>query len=93
MGDAPAALIINFGATSGANTLIWDAAAGLNGPGGFSVQNFQQGLDTLEFGQFGHNGGFHHPRPDQDQRRRCTRRSTAGERTVVGHDPHAESER
>jgi hypothetical protein len=56
MGDAPAQLIINFGATSGANTLIWDAAAGLNGPGGFSVQNFEQGLDTLEFGQ--HAGGF-----------------------------------
>jgi hypothetical protein len=61
MGDAPAQLIINFGAVSGANTLIWDAAAGLNGPGGFQVQNFEQGLDTLEFGQFGPNGGFTNP--------------------------------
>ncbi len=61
MGDAPAALVIDFGAVSGANTLIWDAAAGLNGPGGFQVQNFQQGLDTLEFGQYGPDGGFTNP--------------------------------
>ena len=61
MGDAPAALNINFGAASGANQLIWDASHGMNGTGLYNVQNFEPGLDTLEFGQHGADGGFHNP--------------------------------
>lgn len=47
---------LDFGATSGANKLIWDASHNMDGT--YSVLNFEQGLDTLEFGQHGNNGGF-----------------------------------
>ena len=47
---------LDFGAISGANTLIWDASHNMGGF--YSVLNFEQGLDTLEFGQHGNNGGF-----------------------------------
>jgi hypothetical protein len=60
MGDAPAALNIDFGATPGANKLIWDASHGMNGTGLYNVLNFQPG-DTLEFGQHGADNGFHNP--------------------------------
>lgn len=60
MGDAPAALNIDFGATLTANKLIWEASHGMNGTGLYNVLNFQTG-DTLEFGQHGDNGGFHNP--------------------------------
>jgi hypothetical protein len=61
MGDAPAALNIKFGAASGANQLIWEASHGMNGTGLYNVQNFEPGLDALEFGQHGDDGGFHNP--------------------------------
>jgi hypothetical protein len=61
MGDAPAALNIKFGSASGANKLIWDASHGMNGTGLYNVLEFQPGLDTLEFGQYGDDGGFHNP--------------------------------
>ena len=61
MGDAPAALNIKFGAASGANQLTWDASHGMNGTGLYHVQNFEPGLDTLEFGQHGADSGFHNP--------------------------------
>lgn len=60
MGDAPAALNIDFGATLGANKLIWEASHGMNGTGLYNVLNFQSG-DALEFGQHGADGGFHNP--------------------------------
>jgi hypothetical protein len=60
MGDAPAALNIDFGATAAANKLIWDASHGMNGTGLYNVLNFQPG-DTLEFGQHGADNGFHNP--------------------------------
>jgi len=47
---------LDFGATSGANSLVWDASHNMDGT--YSVLNFEQGLDTLEFGQHGNNGGF-----------------------------------
>jgi hypothetical protein len=61
MGDAPAALNIKFGPVSGANQLVWDASHGMNGPGLYHVQQFEPGLDTLEFGQHGADGGFQNP--------------------------------
>ena len=61
MGDPPAALNIKFGAASGANQLIWEASHGMNGTGLYNVQQFEPGLDTLEFGQHGGDGGFHNP--------------------------------
>lgn len=61
MGDAPAALNIDFGATHGANQLIWDASHGMNGTGLYNVLHFEPGVDTLEFGQFGADNGFHNP--------------------------------
>jgi hypothetical protein len=61
MGDAPAALNIKFGLVSGANQLTWDASHGMNGPGLYHVQNFEPGLDTLELGQYGADGGFQNP--------------------------------
>jgi hypothetical protein len=61
MGDAPAALNVDFGAVSGANQLIWDASHGMNGPGLYHVLHFEPGLDTLEFGQYGADGGFQNP--------------------------------
>jgi hypothetical protein len=60
MGDAPAALNIDLGATQGANKLIWEASHGMNGTGLYNVLNFQLG-DALEFGQHGADGGFHNP--------------------------------
>lgn len=61
MGDSPAALNIKFGSTSGANKLTWDASHGMNGTGLYNVLEFEPGLDTLEFGQHGDDGGFHNP--------------------------------
>jgi hypothetical protein len=60
MGEAPAALNIDFGSTPAANALIWEASHGMNGNGLYNVLNFQAG-DTLEFGQHGGDGGFHNP--------------------------------
>ena len=59
MGDAPASLNVNFGGTDGANKLTWDASHGMNGTGLYKVVNFEPGVDTLELGQFGDDGGFH----------------------------------
>jgi hypothetical protein len=61
MGDSPAALNVKFGAASGANKLTWDASHGMNGTGLYNVQQFEPGIDTLEFGQYGDDGGFTNP--------------------------------
>jgi hypothetical protein len=60
LGDG-AALNIKFGTVSGPNQLIWDASHQMNGTGLYKVSNFEPGLDTLELGQFGDDGGFHNP--------------------------------
>jgi len=60
LGDG-AALNINFGSASGPNQLIWDASHQMNGAGVYNVLNFEAGVDTLEFGQFGDGGGFQNP--------------------------------
>jgi hypothetical protein len=60
LGDG-AALNINFGSASGPNQLIWDASHQMNGTGLYKVLNFEPGLDTLELGQFGADGGFQNP--------------------------------
>lgn len=60
MGDAPAALNIDFGSGLADNKLIWEASHGMNGTGLYNVLNFQTN-DTLEFGQHGADGGFHNP--------------------------------
>ena len=95
MGDAPAALNINFGAASGANQLIWDASHGMNGTGLYNVLNFEPGLDTLEFGQHGADGGFHNPAKLSritDQRRRVLGVEPGRRHSVVERDSHAQSD-
>lgn len=47
---------LDFGAAAGANTLVWDASHNMNGT--YAVLNFEAGIDTLEFGPYGNNGGF-----------------------------------
>lgn len=50
-------MVIDFGSTAGANTLIWDASH--NSSGTYQVVNFEAGVDTLEFGQYGSGLAFH----------------------------------
>lgn len=57
--NAGSNMVIDFGSTTGANTLIWDASH--NSGGTYDVVNFEPGVDTLEFGQYGSGLGFHDP--------------------------------
>ena len=57
--NAGSNLVIDFGATPGANTLVWDASH--NSSGTYQVVNFEAGVDTLEFGQYGSGLAFHDP--------------------------------
>jgi hypothetical protein len=57
--NAGSNMVIDFGSTTGANTLIWDASH--NSGGTYDVVNFEAGVDTLEFGQYGSGLAFHDP--------------------------------
>lgn len=57
--NAGSNMAIDFGATPGANTLVWDAS--FNSGGTYQVTNFEAGFDTLEFGQYGSGLAFHDP--------------------------------
>ncbi|MEN1680073.1 MAG: hypothetical protein AAGJ46_10800 [Planctomycetota bacterium] len=49
-------MTIDFGDTPGGNDLVWDSSVHANGF--YDVENFEAGVDRLEFGQFGPGAGF-----------------------------------